>query len=75
VVALSGRKDVIERLTADHVPDAEGLCRACTTPGRGTPQKKWPCSLWTLANDARTVRSNRNRVVHTKAEGGGPSPL
>jgi hypothetical protein len=46
--------DVIERLAALHVPTTpEGRCQACTTPGRGTPAASWPCSLATLAAEAR----------------------
>jgi hypothetical protein len=53
------RTDVIETLLSTHVPNVDGLCRACTTPGRGTPQKKWPCSMWSLADAARQARAKR----------------
>ena len=57
VAELATRPDVIERLMADHRPNAAGLCVACTTPGRGTPRTPWPCALWTLGETARQVRS------------------
>ena len=53
---LATQRDVIERLMTDHRPNAAGLCVTCTTPGRGTPQAPWPCSLWSLADAARQVR-------------------
>lgn len=40
------------RLLALHVPDGDGRCRACTTPGLGTPRDPWPCSLCRLAQRA-----------------------
>lgn len=50
---LSTMPDVIERLTAVHRPTVDGrFCRACTTPGRGTPRVPWPCPLAVLARDA-----------------------
>jgi hypothetical protein len=57
VAELATRWDVIERLMADHRPNAAGLCVECTTPGRGTPRESWPCALWTLADAARQVRA------------------
>ena len=59
VEELATRRDVIERLMAVHMPNHDGLCVECTTPGRGTPQTAWPCSLWTLADAARQVRVQR----------------
>ena len=36
--ALAAMPDLRNRLLAAHVPDASGRrCRACTTPGTGTP--------------------------------------
>ncbi|OZM77814.1 hypothetical protein [Pseudonocardia sp. MH-G8] len=60
VLELATRRDVIERLMADHRPNAAGLCVKCTTPGRGTPRAAWPCSLWTLADSARHARAERS---------------
>lgn len=57
VAVLSTMTDVIERLSTTHVPDSDGRCQACTRPGHGTPYKPWPCSLWSLANDARSYRA------------------
>lgn len=60
VEALSTQREMIDQLSAEHVPNADGLCRACTTPGRGTPQKAWPCPMWTLADAARALRAQRS---------------
>jgi hypothetical protein len=49
---LATMPDVIRKLAADHVADERGLCRACTTPGRGTPRVLWPCPMATLAAHA-----------------------
>lgn len=44
-LAVGGRAD---RLAAEHVPDAFGLCRSSTAgPQRG--HIPWPCTLATLA--------------------------
>lgn len=59
VEELSNRRDVIEGLMGAHRPDDFGRCIECTTPGRGTPQAEWPCSLWTLADAARQIRAKR----------------
>jgi len=43
------------RLLQDHVADTDGRCRACRSQvrrGRG-----WPCSLYWLADQARTLHS------------------
>ena len=45
-----------ERLLGRHQPDERGLCRGCTTPGTGTPQKRWPCSPAVLAQAAAQER-------------------
>ncbi|WP_433276944.1 hypothetical protein ACQPZA_36040 [Pseudonocardia xinjiangensis] len=57
---LATRRDVIERLMAAHLPNDDGLCVECTTPGHGTPWAPWPCSLWTLADGAHQLRALRN---------------
>ena len=59
VEVLSTCPDMIDRLMATHLPDDTGLCRACTVPGRGSPYRRWPCALWTLADSARRVRALR----------------
>src|SRR3954451_19643051 len=44
--ALAAMPDLRNRLLADHVPDASGhRCRACTTPGTGTPGAHWPSRI------------------------------
>lgn len=42
-----------DRLLAKHRPDANGRCCGCSTPGTGTPDKRWPCSIFTLATNAQ----------------------
>jgi hypothetical protein len=41
-----------DRILREHRADAQGLCRGCTTPGTGTPFKRWPCSVAQLAQVA-----------------------
>lgn len=42
------------RLLSQHVPDATGRrCRACTTPGTGSPGSYWPCRIREAAEAAR----------------------
>ena len=43
----------IDRLLAEHRPDANGRCCGCRTPGTGTPDKRWPCSIASFATAAR----------------------
>jgi hypothetical protein len=51
--ALAVMPDLRNRLLADHVPDASGhRCRACTTPGTGTPGAHWPCRIREAADAA-----------------------
>ncbi len=58
---LGTMPDVIERLTEVHRPTVDGRhCRACTTPGRGTPMIKWPCPIAVLAREA--AESARRRL-------------
>jgi hypothetical protein len=52
--ALAGMPDLRNRLLADHVPDETGhRCRACTTPGTGTPGAHWPCRIREAAEAAQ----------------------
>jgi hypothetical protein len=60
VAELSTQPTVIEALLSAHVPTAERLCRACTTPGQGTAQKRWPCALWMVADAASRTRKPRS---------------
>jgi hypothetical protein len=54
--ALSAMPDLRHRLLADHVPDATGhRCRACTTPGTGTPGAHWPCRIREAAEAAQVA--------------------
>jgi hypothetical protein len=43
----------------EHVPNAEGLGRACRTGGTGVPYVTAPCSLRTLAKRAREIAAQR----------------
>lgn len=58
-VALADMPDVVAALLRDHVPDALGRCRACGTPGTGTPYVRYPCSLREIAEAARKIRAQR----------------
>lgn len=52
VALLAAHPDAVARLIRDHVPDPHQRCRACTTPGTGTPHAHWPCILAGLARAA-----------------------
>lgn len=56
VALLAEMPDVVERLTAEHVPDRNGRCRECRVPGHGTPGAAWPCTLANLASAAKKAR-------------------
>lgn len=52
--ALAMMPGLRNRLLAEHVPDASGhRCRACTTPGTGTPGAAWPCRIRDAAEAAQ----------------------
>lgn len=51
--ALAPMVEVWFRMLADHVPDADHHCTACTHGGTGTRSTPWPCSLRTVAEVAR----------------------
>jgi hypothetical protein len=54
--ALAAMPDLRNRLLAEHVPDASGhRCRACTTPGTGTPGAHWPCRIREAAEAAQVT--------------------
>lgn len=51
--ALAPMVDVWFRMLADHVPDADHYCTACTHGGTGARRTPWPCALRTVAEVAR----------------------
>jgi hypothetical protein len=53
---LADMPDVVQRLIVEHVPDENNRCRGCTLPGTGRPNEPWPCSLRTLAEQARGLQ-------------------
>ena len=54
--ALASMPGLRNRLLVDHVPDATGhRCRACTTPGTGTPGASWPCRIRDAAEAAQLL--------------------
>lgn len=59
VMELSTMPKVLARLMLDHRNDGAGFCRMCLTPGRGTPARRYPCSLATLAEQAILERQRR----------------
>jgi hypothetical protein len=77
---LATMPDVIERLSEIHRPTADGRwCRGCTTPGRGTLNTPWPCSIAALLADASHHRAtadencrkaSQDRPVAGAASGG-----
>lgn len=55
---LATRPDMIAGIRATHKATADGaLCTACTTPGRGTPQARWPCAIVIVAVEADRLRA------------------
>jgi hypothetical protein len=58
---LARMPDVIARLLTEHVPDERGRCRGCGRPGTGIPYRPAPCALWTVADEARTIRRSARR--------------
>lgn len=52
---LAAHPVAVAALLRDHVPDGQLRCRACTTPGTGTPQARWPCTLAGLARAAANL--------------------
>jgi hypothetical protein len=58
-VVLADMPEVVATLLREHVPDGLGRCRACGTPGTGTPHLAAPCSLARIAEAARKIRAQR----------------
>lgn len=59
VLALADMPDVVAALLSDHVPNAQGECRACGLPGTGGSYKPFPCMLYGLAIAAKRIRDER----------------
>jgi hypothetical protein len=55
VVLLAAHPVAVAALLREHIPDGQLRCRACTTPGTGTPQAHWPCTLAGLARAAANL--------------------
>lgn len=53
---LATNGELTTQLLITHVRTADGLCAACTRPGQSTSCRPWPCSMWLLAEAARTFR-------------------
>ncbi len=54
--ALAMMPGLCHRLLVEHVPDPSGhRCRACTTPGTGTPGAAWPCRIRDAAEAAQSL--------------------
>lgn len=51
ITVLAADVELCGRLLSAHV-DVGGRCRACTTPGTGTPGARWPCVIERAANAA-----------------------
>ena len=59
VVEVAANPEAVRRLLQQHVPNDDSRCRACTTPGTGTPGAAWPCSLYLIADSAREWMKRR----------------
>ena len=64
VAQVATMPDVIDKLLREHVADDVGRCRglACTAPGYGTPMRRHPCTLHSLA-----VAAQAHRRAHVRA--------
>jgi DNA-binding CsgD family transcriptional regulator len=51
--ALAPMVEVWFQMLCDHVPDANHRCIACTHGGTGARATPWPCSLRSIAEEAR----------------------
>lgn len=56
VAQVAKMPEVIVSLLAEHRPDSDGRCVACTQGGRGSPLVKFPCTLYALASAAQMLR-------------------
>lgn len=65
-VELARQPETTQRLLALHVPDGNGRCRACTTPGTGRPAAPWPCVLHFYASAADEIARRRARERGTR---------
>ncbi len=52
---LAWQPEITRQLLVRHVPDANGRCRGCTSPGTGLPGKRWPCALYFYADAATQI--------------------
>jgi len=61
VAEVATMPDVVANLLREHQPDAKGYCtgNGCTSPGRGMPATRWPCSLHALASEAAAEGARR----------------
>jgi DNA-binding CsgD family transcriptional regulator len=57
--ALAPMVEVWFQMLADHVPDPDVRCRACTSAGTGVRGTQWPCSLRSVAELARERHAAR----------------
>ena len=55
VAELARTPGAVAKLAADHRADERGMCVACGEPGRGTPHVPWPCSIYQMADHARSL--------------------
>lgn len=64
---LSRMPDVAMRLLEDHSRDCQGYCKGCGRPGLGTPYKRYPCSLASIALAALDVHLQRQSRISPDA--------
>jgi hypothetical protein len=72
VEEMSTNSELIAKLLSEHVATPSGMCSVCTRGGRGTPYLRWPCSVWRMAQAARSVRRRLNGGASTN--GRQPTP-
>jgi hypothetical protein len=56
-----------QQLLADHQPDHDGRCRACTESGTGRAVTAWPCVLHRLAGRAAVAHHAVRYAAHYAA--------
>lgn len=63
---LAPMTGVWRRLLDDHVPNAQGRCRACTQGGTGIATTRWPCGPRQVAEAA----ARRHAAGRDRPDGG-----
>lgn len=59
-ILAAGDPGVWRRLSAEHVADHSGRCRACVRSSGASPV--WPCSLRAIADEAERITAADRRT-------------